>query len=156
VAKAALQLIEQGNPQLVLTDLSLPDINGMDILMAVRASDPDTPVIVITAKSQLEEARNAVRHGAFQYIQKPFAADDLLAMCRRALETLRLRVENKILKQGTNRGRSVDVHEQVFSARPERAAMERAALTRVTQFMGEAISKTSTRVLEQALGESNL
>jgi len=150
--EAALKLLEQANLQLVLLDLSLSDSDDTDLLTAVQAIDPDMPVILITTHDQLEEARRAVRHGAFQYIQKPLAADDLVAACRRAIETVQLRVENRILKQATNRIPPLD--RLVFSARPERAAMERAALTRVTQFMGEAISKTSTRVLEQALGES--
>ena len=151
--KAALNVIEHEHPQIVITDVSLPDGKGIDILMAVQANYPETLVIMITAKEDLGEARNAVRQGAFHYIQKPLAADDLLMSCQRAGETLRLRVENKILKLATS-GTLAGISQTVrSSSRPERAAMERAALVRVTQFMGEAISKASIRVLEQALGE---
>lgn len=135
---AALKLIEPEHPQIVITDLSLPEGRAVDFLKAMRATHPETPVIMITAKEDVGQARDAVRQGAFDYIQKPLAADDLLMTCRRAVDTLRLRVEKKTLRS---------------SSRPERAAMERAAMVRVTRFMGEAISRASTRVLEQALGE---
>ena len=150
---AALNLIEAEHPQIVIADLSLSEGKGVDFLMAMRATHPETPVIMIAAKEDVGEARDAVRQGAFDYIQKPLAADDLLMTCRRAVDTLRLRVENKILKQATG-GTLTGIPQTLrSSSRPERAAMERAAMARVTQFMGEAISKASTRVLEQALGE---
>lgn len=151
--KAALGYIEHERPQFVITDVSLPDRTGIEVVMAIRATYPDTPVIMITATGQLAEAREALRQGAFHVIQKPWAPEDLLAICRRAVETFVLKVENARLKQATS-DVTLGVSERVrFSSRPERAAMERAALVRVTHFMGDAITKASTRVLEKALGE---
>jgi DNA-binding response OmpR family regulator len=150
---AALNVIELEHPQVVITEVSLPDRKGVDFLMAMRATYPETPVIMVTANADLGEARDAVRQGAFDYIQKPLAADDLLMTCRRAVETFRLRMENRILKQPTSGALTGVPQTARSSSRPERAAMERAALARVTRFMGEAISTASTRVLEQALGE---
>lgn len=150
---AALGLIERENLQLVVTDMALPDRTGLDVLKAVRATHPETPVIMITATGQLAEAREAVRQGAFQFVQKPLAAEDLLTVCRRAIETLTLKTENKRLKQAAS-DVTLGVWDRVhFSSRPDRAAMERATLLRTTRFLGEAITKASTRVLEQALGE---
>ena len=151
--EAALKIIASDNPQLVLTEISLPDVGGVEILRMVRENYPDTPVILIAEKAELDTARSAVRQGAFDYIQKPLAASDLVAICRRAAEAPQPRVENEMLKPATVReipGTSPGLRS---SSRPERAAMERAALARLTHFMGEALSKTSTRVLEQVLGE---
>lgn len=149
---AALDAISQGNPGLVLTEISLPDHAGIDILMAVQSNHPDTPVIVITATTELHKAREALRHGAFHYIQKPLAPEDLLALCRRAFETVTLKVENRFLRlvcpEPSRRSHAVG-----SALRPERAAMERAAFVRVSRFVDQAISQTSTKVLEQALGE---
>lgn len=151
--EAALKILAHDNPQLVLTEISLPDIGGIEILRVVREKYPDTLVILITAKVELDTARSAVRQGAFHYIQKPLAAGDLVAICRRAAETVQLKVENRMLKEATVRDLPGASPGFRASSRPERAAMERAALARVIHFMGEAISKTSTRVLEQVLGE---
>jgi FixJ family two-component response regulator/biotin operon repressor len=151
--EAALGFIEHERPQLVITDVSLPDRTGIEVLTAIRGTYPDMPVIMITAQGQLSEAREALRQGAFHFIQKPWAPEDLVTICLRAIETIVLRVENARLKQATSAA-TLGVSERVrFSPRPERAAMERAALVRVAQFMGDAITKASTRVLEQALGE---
>src|SRR5688500_6507764 len=75
---AALNVIEHEPLQAVITEVSLPDHKGIDILMAVRATYPETPVIMITAKENLAEARDAVREGAFNYVEKSLAVDDLL------------------------------------------------------------------------------
>jgi CheY-like chemotaxis protein len=152
--ETALKMIEDEKPSLVLTDISLPNIGGLETLEAMREHYPDTPVILITGTADLDAARTAVQKGAFHYLQKPWAAEDLVMICRRAAETLQLRVENKMLKQQTMRDLTVASPWLRPSSRPERAAMERAALVRVGHFVGDAISKTSTRVLEQALGES--
>ncbi len=151
--KAALGFIEHERPHLVITDVSLLDAAGVDVLRAVRAMNPAAPVIVLTAHGQLAEARLAVQQGAFHYIQKPFAPEELLLLCKRALENLELKLENARLRKVTSNA-TMGVSDKVrFSPRPERAAMERAALVRVTQFIGDAVTKASTNVLEQALGE---
>jgi DNA-binding response OmpR family regulator len=152
-AKAALKLLRHEPPQLVLTEISLPDRPGIDILMALESTYPDILFIMMTVKDDVAAAREAIRQGAFDYIQKPWDVEDLLSTCRRAAETVRLRAEIKRLKRATSTPLENVSQTLRASSRPERAAMERAALVRVTQFMGDAISKASTRVLEQALGE---
>ena len=72
------------SPDIVLTDVRMPDVGGIEVLAAARQQDPDTPVILMTAQATLQSAMQAVNEGAFYYIQKPFRNDELLAILRRA------------------------------------------------------------------------
>ncbi len=101
--KAGLDTLKASAPDIVLTDVRMPQVGGIDILTAVRQQDPETPVILMTAQATLQSAIQAVNEGAFYYIQKPFSNDDLVAICRRAAEHRLLRAENKQLKQEMRR-----------------------------------------------------
>jgi two-component system response regulator HydG len=101
--KAALDAIRTAMPDIVLTDVRMPQISGIDILEAVKQADPNTPVILMTAQASLQTAIQAVNQGAFYYIQKPFSNDDLVAICRRAAEYRALRSENQHLKREIRR-----------------------------------------------------
>ena len=101
--KAGLEAVRTGNHQIVLTDIRMPGVGGIDILKASRERDLDVPVILMTAQAELRTTIEALNMGAFHYIQKPFSNDELLAVCRRAAETLQLKVENKSLKQEIRR-----------------------------------------------------
>ncbi|HEY4319671.1 MAG TPA: sigma-54 dependent transcriptional regulator [Gemmatimonadales bacterium] len=101
--KAGLDAIRSGTPDIVLTDVRMPQVTGLDILQAVKESDPITPVILMTAQASLQSAIQAVNAGAFYYLQKPFANDELLAILRRGCEFRQIRVENKQLKQEIRR-----------------------------------------------------
>jgi DNA-binding NtrC family response regulator len=81
----ALDFMLGHSPQLILTDLRMGGVNGMDILRAARLTLPGVPVILLTASRQLESALEAMRSGAFDYILKPFNVEDLRLACRRAL-----------------------------------------------------------------------
>ncbi|MBI1967774.1 MAG: sigma-54-dependent Fis family transcriptional regulator [Gemmatimonadetes bacterium] len=101
--KAGLEQLRAAAPDIVLTDVRMPQVTGIDILETVRAQDPETPVILMTAQASLQTAIQAVNEGAFYYIQKPFSNDDMVAICRRAAEHRQLRAENKQLKQEMRR-----------------------------------------------------
>ncbi len=101
--KAGLELIRQGGYDIVLSDVRMPQVTGIDILEAARIQDPMTPVVLMTAQASLQTAISAVNQGAYHYLQKPFANDELVAILRRALEFQRVRVENKQLKQEIRR-----------------------------------------------------
>ena len=97
--KAGLEQIRSGNHDIVLTDVRMPQVSGLDILQAAKEQDAVTPVILMTAQASLQTAVAAVNAGAFYYIQKPFSNDELLAILRRACEFRQIRVENRLLKQ---------------------------------------------------------
>ncbi len=101
--KAGLAALDESSPDIVLTDVRMPSVTGIDILKAATEADPATPVILMTAQASLQTAIQAVNQGAFHYVQKPFSNDDLLTICRRAAETRQLRSENKHLKQEIRR-----------------------------------------------------
>jgi two-component system response regulator HydG len=104
--------MEELSPDIILTDIRMPNVSGVEILAAARASDPDVPVILMTAQATLQSAMQAVNEGAFYYIQKPFRNDELVAILRRAAEHRNLRIENKSLKQVIRR------HERQGGTRP--------------------------------------
>jgi len=101
--KAGLEQIRSGNHDIVLTDVRMPQVSGLDILQVAKEQDSMTPVILMTAQASLQTAIAAVNAGAFYYIQKPFSNDELLAILRRACEFRQIRVENRQLKQDIRR-----------------------------------------------------
>jgi len=101
--KAGLEAIRTGQHDIILSDVRMPQVTGLDILQAAREQDPMTPVILMTAQASLQTAIGAVNAGAFYYIQKPFANDELIAIVRRAADFRSIRVENKQLKQEIRR-----------------------------------------------------
>jgi DNA-binding NtrC family response regulator len=101
--KAALERIPQLTPDIILSDVRMPQVSGVEVLAAARAHDAEVPVILMTAQATLQTAMQAVNAGAFYYIQKPFRNDELLAILRRAAEHRQLRLENKSLKKEIRR-----------------------------------------------------
>jgi two-component system response regulator HydG len=140
--KAGLERIEQMNPDIVLTDIRMPNVTGVEILAAARQSDPDVPVILMTAQATLQSAMQAVNEGAFYYIQKPFRNDELVAILKRAAEHRNLRAENKSLKQAIRR------QERQGSSRPIGMSKSWLEVLRVV----ETVAPTDSTVLIQ--GES--
>jgi DNA-binding NtrC family response regulator len=95
----ALAALEDERPDIVLTDIRMPGASGLDVLTEARQVDPEMAVILMTAQASLQSAVRAVNEGAYYYLQKPFANDELLAICRRAAEARQLKAENKRLKR---------------------------------------------------------
>ncbi len=124
-------------PDVVLTDIRMPGVSGIDVLAAVRESDPDLPVILMTAQASLQSAVQAVNQGAFYYVQKPFRNDDMAALCHRAAETRALTRENRQLKKEIRR------RDTSGSARP--VGKNRAFLDVVR--LGETVAPTDSTVL---------
>jgi DNA-binding NtrC family response regulator len=85
-------------PDVLLSDVRMPGVGGLEVLLAARELDPSLPVILMTAQASLQTAIRAVNEGAYYYIQKPFANDELLAIVRRASESRQLKRENQALK----------------------------------------------------------
>ena len=101
--RQGIDTIDTLQPDIVLTDVRMPDVTGVQVLSHARQVDADLPVILMTAQATLQSAMQAVNEGAFYYIQKPFRNDELVAILRRAAEHRRLRVENNSLKEEIRR-----------------------------------------------------
>jgi DNA-binding NtrC family response regulator len=95
----ALAHVEHDRPDVVITDLKMPGMDGMDLLRRVHDADPDVPVIMVTAFATIESAVDAVKHGAFDYLPKNFSVDQLQISADRALRQRRLAVENRHLRE---------------------------------------------------------
>ncbi len=94
-----LEALEREEVDLVLLDLMLPGIPGMQVLREIRQRDPEQVVVVITAYSSIETAIAAMREGAFHYIPKPFKNEEVLLTVRKGLEQRRLAAENRSLRE---------------------------------------------------------
>jgi two-component system response regulator HydG len=115
--KAGLEQIRSGTHDIVLTDVRMPQVTGLDILQAAKEQDSMTPVILMTAQASLQTAVAAVNQGAFYYVQKPFSNDELLAILRRACEYRQIRVENRQLKQEIRRKDRTTVERPIGKSR---------------------------------------
>jgi DNA-binding NtrC family response regulator len=96
-AEAALRLCDQAD--LILTDLKLPGMDGLELLEQLRRQDLRTPVIVMTAFGTIENAVQAMKAGAADFLPKPFSLDHLMAVVNKAMELRTLRDENRQLKE---------------------------------------------------------
>lgn len=96
--KAAIERLGSKRPDLVVTDLQMPGMSGLELLEEIKKIDEDLPVILMTAYGTIETAVEAIRNGAFDYVTKPFSGDELTITVERALEHARLRHENHVLK----------------------------------------------------------
>ena len=140
--RAGLEALHTVSPDIVLTDIRMPAVTGVELLGAVRAFNPEIPVILMTAQATLQSAMQAVNEGAFYYIQKPFKNDEMLAILRRAAEHRRLRAENKSLKQEIRR------RERAVTGRPIGTSKAWLDVLR----LAETVAPTDSTVLIQ--GES--
>lgn len=96
--KKAKSLLKEQTFDLVLTDLKMPGVTGLDLLRFVKAHQPDTPVLMMTAYGTIENAVEAMRLGAFHYITKPFTSGELDLILDKAFEHRRLITENRNLR----------------------------------------------------------
>ncbi|MDD2557560.1 MAG: sigma-54 dependent transcriptional regulator [Desulfuromonadaceae bacterium] len=99
----ALEIIAKDTPDLVLLDISMPGIDGLETLQEIKKSDPSIVVIMITALGVLETAVKAMQFGAFDYIHKPFNIDELLTVIDKALENRALKQEVEHLRRENKR-----------------------------------------------------
>src|SRR6266545_2281947 len=97
--QAALERLNDAQYDLVLTDLQMPEMGGIDLLHELRDRYPETGAIVFTAHATVESARAALKLGAFDYLTKPVTVDDLERTVRRALEWRRVRMEKQRLSE---------------------------------------------------------
>ncbi|MES0336996.1 MAG: sigma-54 dependent transcriptional regulator [Candidatus Magnetobacterium sp. LHC-1] len=99
----ALTLLEGGGFDVVLTDLKMERVDGMQVLSRCRELHPETEVVLITGYATLESAVAAMKQGAFYYIAKPFRLDEVRKVVKEAAEKVRLKLENKQLREQIER-----------------------------------------------------
>ncbi len=100
--KAALTALKRREFDVVITDLRMEAVDGFDVLAASRADDPDRPVVIMTAYGSIDGAIDAVRHGAFHYLTKPFKMEEAALVVERALAERRLKRENRELRRAVD------------------------------------------------------
>ena len=98
-AREAMHEIARTPHKVVLTDLRMPNGSGIDVLRAAKSADNDIPVILMTAYGSIDEAVQAMKDGAHDFLQKPVDSNHLLLLVDRALEQSRLRTENLLLRE---------------------------------------------------------
>ena len=107
-AREALDALRQPGASLVLSDLRLPDLDGIDLLKQIRELRPETEVVMITGHGSVEKAVEAMRCGAYDFIEKPLDSAALLKIVAKALEKQRLASENRRLRTQLRQRRGLD------------------------------------------------
>jgi len=107
-AEAALAMLESAPPDIVVTDLKLPNLSGTDLLRRVRDVLPRTEVAIMTGHGSIETAVEAMRQGAYDYIEKPFRVERLRQLLQRMAEKVRLVNENQFLRDRVNAETQLD------------------------------------------------
>ena len=95
----ALEFFREQGADVIITDLRMPGLSGIELLSRVRALDTEVPVIITTAYSTVEDAIEALRLGATDFIKKPFDMEELMMLVEKTLENSQLRRENRLLKR---------------------------------------------------------
>ncbi|MGC4081318.1 MAG: sigma-54 dependent transcriptional regulator [Vicinamibacterales bacterium] len=132
-------LAERDAPDLVLLDVKMPGMDGLEVLERLRAMNDALPVIVVSGHGTISTAVEATKKGAFDFIEKPFASERVLVSLRNALDQRRLRDENRSLK------RAVEVRHQMIG--------ESAVLKQVTAAISRAAPTNATVLIQ---GESGV
>jgi len=100
-ASQGLKLLKTKSPSLVLLDLQLPDAEGLQTLDSIKSDSPGMPVIILTAHDTLHNAIESIKRGAYHFISKPYAPEELLSLIEKALEKQSLLRETEKLRQKT-------------------------------------------------------
>ena len=132
-AEDALSVLEKDSFDLLLVDLMLPGMGGLEFLRAVKGRDPDQMAIMVTAFGSVETAVQAMREGAFHYLTKPFRHEEVLLTVRNALSQRGLLSENRALKRALSwRARDGELVGKSAAIRELQSMLDRIAPTRST------------------------
>jgi DNA-binding NtrC family response regulator len=136
-AETGLQLLVREKPDLVVTDLRLPGMSGLEFLQAVKRVNAALPVVVMTAYGTVESAVEAMKVGASDYVTKPFSLAELVLVIRKELDSHRLREENRSLREALGRRYAYDnIVAQSDKMQSVLGLVERVAPTNSTVLLG--------------------
>lgn len=99
--KKALELASRETFDLILTDIKMPEVGGIELIKSIKETSPQSEVIIMTGSGAVETAIEAIRLGAFDYILKPFGASEMLTAVNRCLEYAKLRRQEKVFRETT-------------------------------------------------------
>ncbi len=134
----ALDLFERHSPQLVLLDIELPGMKGLDVLKEIHRKDTDVPVIMITAYGSIDLAVQAMKDGAYDFIPKPFKSGHIGLVVQKAMERQRLRREVDVLSQAVDRRYSLVTGNSPKMIDAIEAARKAAASRSTVLLLGES------------------
>ena len=107
-AEVALGLLDRETPDLVLTDLKLPTVSGVELLRQIKTLLPRTEVAIMTGHGSIESAVDAMKLGAYDYIEKPFRVEKMRLLLQRMAEKVRLVTENAFLRERVSTEENLD------------------------------------------------
>src|SRR5437868_3965058 len=122
-AAQGLKLLKSKSPMLVLLDLRLPDADGLEMLDGIKNELPEVQVIILTAHDSLHNAIESIKRGAFHFISKPYAPEELLSLVEKALEKqFLLREAEKLLEKTVQLEKRLEIAETrrtpIFQSKP--------------------------------------
>jgi two-component system response regulator HydG len=132
-----IERFAESKPDLVLTDVRMPKVSGVDVLEAIRERDPTTPVVLMTAQASLQSAIQAVNLGATHYVQKPFSNEELVAILRRSLDIGRVERENVQLKREIRKTKNKELLKPIGVSAEFRKALD----------LAESVAKSESTIL---------
>jgi two-component system, NtrC family, response regulator AtoC len=131
----ALALVERFGPDVILTDVRMPRMGGLDLLATLKAKGIDATVIVMSAYGNVDLALEAMKAGAYDYLQKPFKTEEVLLVLRKAEEREALRRENRALRQEI---RKENLFEDILAKSPQMEAIFRT-ISKIAEYKTTAL-----------------
>ena len=152
--EAALAQLETGSFDLLLTDINLPGVDGLEVVARAKKFDPEIVVLVITGFASTSTAIDALRHGAYDYITKPFDLWNVDQVVTRGIQARRLKQENRqLLEYLTHANEELQRHEEILREKVNIATRQMSTLYEVGQQISESLNLNQTMdvIVEKAV-----
>ena len=150
----ALQLLEEREFDLLLTDLKMPKVDGLQVLTRARELYPDIEVIIMTGYATIDSAIEVMKAGAYQYIAKPYRANEIRKMVAEALEKRRIRIKNRKFKEQAKKIKKINMIAEDPSMKKVLKVTRQVAMSDCTVLItGE--SGTGKEIIAQFIHESS-
>ncbi|MGH7774097.1 MAG: sigma-54-dependent transcriptional regulator [Candidatus Binatia bacterium] len=147
--KEGLELLQKHGPQIVLLDVEMPDMKGLEVLREIRKSGNNVPVVMITAYSTIERAVQAMKEGAYDFIPKPFEPDHIALTVQKAMERERLKRDVEILSGEVGERHHLIVGKSAKMNQAVEAAKKAASSKSTVLLLGE--SGTGKEIFARAI-----